>query len=474
MAISQSSNYVRRLNDEHEFDRLSSLPDAILTEILSLLPINFAAATSVLSHRWHRLWTTVTRLEIDSEGSTFTTIADYILGQLTSPKLRAFHLDLSSPLDFPDPDGPDALSSCCREVCRRGVENIVIDIQCYFYKDFFFVPCCLVNSQTLVVLKMVGKLNFNLFDDENVVFQLPNLKKLSLNYLLDVPIWLSTLIRVCPLLEDLELVFKLDIYESYIAEYVNIFGLNLKLLEIDLEFVGSTQRIRISIDAPKLENLRIRDCTSFYEFVRNPTTLVEVCVDLIKEERYLEYEEDMDWLPDYLEQMSKFVQGMSSVSKLDLKLELDTNIFTYINSVSEGFLPIFRNLVHFEMTLDGIGLSGWKDVLHSLQCFPNLKHLDVNLEGDPPLEHGNWCAPVFVPDCMVNKLKTIQIRGLIGTDDDLNLLAYILSNATVLDELCLDVCVRGDAEHKFCVSLFKLPRSSPTCEVVFSSQSTTT
>ncbi|KNA16988.1 hypothetical protein SOVF_084210 [Spinacia oleracea] len=481
----------RRLSKvKEEDDRLSSLPDAIITDILSRLPIDSAAATSVLSHRWRRLWT---------GRSESITIIDHILRQLKSRKLRDFDVDLSGLSDFPN---KGKFEVWFREVCSRNVENITINNNVF---DFNFrVPAFVFNSQSLVTLKLLGLLKFKWPQIGDLSFELPNLKILHLRELGVVPLWLGTLIRSCPLLEDLFLVFGLYHLPSP-HSVLNIIAANLKSLSIRMESVANKTKTRyttISIDAPKLANLDIRDCNSFYCFLQNPTKLGKARVDLkswiiphlecdnresegededSEEEDEDSEEEDEESEVDeqdgslrgrkkYLRQMTKFVGGMSNVSNLELMIRSRTNILAHLNS---EILPIFSNLVCLK-------LNCLKNLLHFLHFFPNLEHLEVYLwHNDLQMEQRNWCTPDSVPDCLVNKLKTIQISGIHGIGNDLKLLAYIMRNAIVLEKLFLHVC-RKDSfsvsdereeayavwkEGQFCRSLFRLPRRSSTCEV---------
>lgn len=48
-------------------DRISSLPDEILSHILSFLPTKYAVATSILSHRWIDIWTKIPVLHFYDE-----------------------------------------------------------------------------------------------------------------------------------------------------------------------------------------------------------------------------------------------------------------------------------------------------------------------------------------------------------------------------------------------------------------------
>ncbi|XP_021843969.2 F-box/FBD/LRR-repeat protein At5g22660-like [Spinacia oleracea] len=458
--------YVRRRHSSlSEEDRLSSLPDALLIDILSHLQIDCAVATSVLSRRWRHLWTGVTNFKFDCNdcrvtSDKFSSVVVDLLRQLTSPKLRVFKLELNWLANL---FNPGVAESCFREVCRRNVDQIIVDPKEINLLDRLPIPACLFNSKSLVILNLRNVLEIDF--PENVAIQLPNLKSLTLDHLVYVPHCLESLFRSCPRLEDADLTFL----SAGTQIILNIPALNLRSLRLGMCHMSSCEIFenqpppKIFIDAPKLANLCIFDYTSYYYFIQNPTKLVKASIYLTRDEAYEPAEED------YLHQLSKFVRGMSSVIKLDLIAYGNTNLYPYLNSLNLGTKLIFPNLGRLITELEYIG---WNDLLLSMQCFPNLKHLKVNLSmrDGLPMDHMNWC----VPDCLVNKLKTIEISKLYETDDDLKLLGYILSNAVVLAKLHVYVTSKKESKEvrlwkvcNFCKSLFKLPRASSTCEIVF-------
>lgn len=59
-------------------DRLSSLPEEIITQILSLIPTEAAVRTSILSKQWRYNWTFVTNLYFDDiHGIPYNAFVDY-------------------------------------------------------------------------------------------------------------------------------------------------------------------------------------------------------------------------------------------------------------------------------------------------------------------------------------------------------------------------------------------------------------
>ncbi|XP_021739431.1 FBD-associated F-box protein At4g10400-like [Chenopodium quinoa] len=295
-------------------DRLSSLPDDILTEIISRLSITSAISTSVLSHRWRHLWTGVTRIQFRTTPSTHR--LSNILRHLTSPKLDVFKLEVLHHKH----DYSKELQSCIRDNCRRNVQQVISDV-------LFPIPDCLLNCRSIVVLDLCGP--FKREDVyEAVDIQLPNLKKLSLRFLNYLPPWLHSLHKSSPLLEDLTL--RATKQPLNAMPSMNIFFPNLKSLVLGLfpYHVNSTPGVYpdFSIDAPQLTNLVTYGCVLPYRFCTNPTKLVKARIDLLMR-KYTGFEGNSDELE--LHRFSEFFKGMSSIRKLELVVKKwQMNIFT--------------------------------------------------------------------------------------------------------------------------------------------------
>ncbi|KAI8005574.1 F-box/LRR-repeat protein [Camellia lanceoleosa] len=64
-STTQKYDQKSKLGDVYEEkDRISSLSDAILSHILSFMPIKCAARTSLLSTRWKSIWTSVPTINL--------------------------------------------------------------------------------------------------------------------------------------------------------------------------------------------------------------------------------------------------------------------------------------------------------------------------------------------------------------------------------------------------------------------------
>jgi hypothetical protein len=89
LLIKKKKNHQKKqkLNEEQDTDGnnkcLSNLPEAVLLDILSLLPTKDAARTSLLSKRWKYLWASIPNLVFDGSFPAMRTICFSYLEILT-------------------------------------------------------------------------------------------------------------------------------------------------------------------------------------------------------------------------------------------------------------------------------------------------------------------------------------------------------------------------------------------------------
>ena len=184
-------------------DRISALPDSIICHILSFLPTQQSAATTILSKRWKPLWHSVLTLDFDDRNfAGFATFRHFVYSvMLTRQTIRSFHLKcgLSSRCD------PHDINRFVPVAVQKGIESISLD---FSFTDFYFqirldtTFSSVFNCRNLVVLKL-KKLLLNVVPQ----FYFPRLKTLHFDSVYPMGYdneGFNTLVERCPALEELE------------------------------------------------------------------------------------------------------------------------------------------------------------------------------------------------------------------------------------------------------------------------------
>ncbi|XP_074263411.1 F-box/LRR-repeat protein 13-like [Silene latifolia] len=439
-------------------DRLSSLPDHLISEILSNLDTNSAVATSILSRHWRHQWTNTTRISLSPrnitnchELHTFLTTTDNILQKLSSPpsNLRTFDLDFKIP--YTDIDHFDNAYELCRtfltqwfhRLCSSQTERFRVSEQHYGSQVGYLTVCiqnsgccsrriesslvvdkfslclpeCIFQSKTLVQLEITINFSRKLPNYIN----LPNLKELSLQiYEFDRQL-MPTIFKSLPLLEDLDISVFLD---DGVDHFIDISAPNLK--NFDIEIKGEDSIANVLIDAPKLKHISILKVDVFVLF-----RFVKIPIDLLKTTlRYWSVNGDASDDVAILE----LVKAISYTRSLHLRC-------TILDVMNSYDLPTFHNLVKLSLVVSDVE--------------------DMNL---------------VIPASILGKVKKIKVREVEEYEKGMSLIEDILSKANVLEWLSvsvLDVEESMDSiqkENDFVKALFMLPRVSSTCEIEFYGQ----
>ncbi|XP_074265031.1 F-box/FBD/LRR-repeat protein At1g78750-like [Silene latifolia] len=442
--------------DTDTVDRLSSLPEHLISEILSKLPTDSAVATSILSRHWRHQWTYITRIFLSSlnisncdELHAFLTTVDNILRQLNSPpsNLRTIYLNFKVP--YPDDAFEDdiAYELCCEflprwfhRLCTSHTQLLkVFEFGAYLYiyienaplvficspeiesspvVDTVFLPECIFQNKTLVELVLNTNFSFNLPNYLN----LPNLNTLSVHIFEHDRQLMRTIFKSLPLLQNLTISADLS-GEDHL---IDISAPNLKTFRIVFE--GRDSQTNVLIDAPKLKriSISIRGGLVSFRFVKIPTDLLETSLS------------DWDSVGDDLA-ILELVKAISNTRSL----RLSCRILNVLNSYNVDELPTFHNLVSLTLALSDAE--------------------DMNL---------------VIPVWILRRLKKIQVDGVIKGneyDKEISLMEDILSKANVLERL---ICVFNPnveepemdslkKQNDFVNALFMLPRVCSSCEIKF-------
>ncbi|CAL1413167.1 unnamed protein product [Linum trigynum] len=443
-------------------DWISSLPDEILSHILSFLPTKYAVGTSCLSRRWKDLWTGLYELDLDNRdtllGNTgnryeilrrqdfeFTRFVDRVLREHKDlNSLRRFRIHFDAPNSKVSPN-------LLMRLRLASDESRLEEMDVSFEVNRSCLPDTLYSLNRLKILKLNSAV---LQSATKGSVLLPSLNMLQL---LRVRIKdcesLSSLISGCPVLETLHLENCYYSNRKEGDELIASLPYLKNLTVISKGFLGN-QLCSFIIEAPCLEQLYL-DHFSEFEFLdssRPMSCLHSVHIDIghyrISERGLI-----------------RFLAHVSSAKEIHLSPQILNVMLDFHRDVQ---LPIFPNLTR--LTIEDPESSF---VLHSLlNSAPKLQSIVIDLR-DASM---SWTklARTPRPQCLLSSLEEIKVKNIYADEDQMNMVAYLLKAGAVLKKVDVhlyedvnynDLSMQHRAEDRDRLgSLLKLPRGSKACE----------
>ncbi|KAL9145551.1 hypothetical protein ABFS82_13G051300 [Erythranthe guttata] len=420
-------------------DRLSDLPDSILSHILSFLPATSkSVATSILSRRWRYLWSYVPNLFFYYENSD--TINRVLL-------LRKLHSINTFSLFDCTKRNYHQIHTWITFAVERNVQNIEIYLTVHLDS-----PRCLFTCKTLIDLTLH---RCGVVPDRGSIVFLPHLKRLRLIHVkYEGDDSLSHLISGCPVLEDLVLRLCIDYCSCKISSPT------IKSLDVSCHFDKESENQnynKVEINTPALVYLELLDYANQHIKCGALTSLIEAdieidCSSINPDDSFL-----------YSRSLVGFFDGLCNVRFLKLDLSQCTKI---IDSVFTAWTATtFRNLTKLELISDCCFLSKFLD---------NADNLEILILQKVYEEVKGWVEPQRVPACLLSRLRTIKLVGIEAIKQDFEMIRYLLRNGQFLErmEIVYPNCY-SPVEKMF--TMYKLKpillfeRGSTACVVTFAS-----
>lgn len=235
---------------------IDTLPDNVLVDILSLLPLKDAVRTSVLSRAWRNLWKCIVRVDLSVDrGDRMLTrdfwnaairVYNHVVSNILSAKLKALRIEFGYPCRH-----THELDCLIDFGMRRGVEELCLNFQNNSPEPCYRLPQFTFCSATLRKLELDKCLVRDLLPAST---HLPRLSTLVLcNSKFDDTTF-KALISACPVLEDVS-VDLCDVTGQLVFNAQNRILKNLRFR--CKAAVNRPSNIKILICAPSLELLEL-------------------------------------------------------------------------------------------------------------------------------------------------------------------------------------------------------------------------
>ncbi|KAG8100121.1 hypothetical protein GUJ93_ZPchr0013g36535 [Zizania palustris] len=376
-------------------DLIGRLPDCLLSTILSLLPLDAAARTTILSRQWRRLWPSTPLRLIDSDlPSPFRYHSAAISRILTFHRGNAisFHISLSRPSSAD-------LDSWLRILAAKRLQELVLQPP----SELLLLPPSLLACR---FLRSADLTNCRLPAAAATVASFPHLLELTLRYAFTTSSALHGLLAGCPSLVSL----SLD----------RVFGCQSLRVRS-----GSLRSLTVSVSLRRREEIG----EELQDLVVEEAPLLE---------RLLGH--DINWGPSIHVLHAPRLEILGYLGVGIPSLQLGSALFHSLCSVR--LAAEFRSVKTLALELVDPQM---KLVVDLLRCFPCLETLYITSHMVVPrsmetLKCNNMDDPI---ECLKHHLKKVVLVGYEGQKRELQLAMFLVSNARVLQVmkfLCANDC----------------------------------
>ncbi|CAA7038381.1 unnamed protein product [Microthlaspi erraticum] len=421
--------------EEQHVDWLRKLPECLLLQILLKLGTKDVVKCSVLSSGWRNLWQLVPGLDLDFDDFrdhvAFASFIDRFLGLNSESRLQHFKFTYE-----PEEEEENVDVSRLTQWISTAIERKVQHLHVWYTIGRGFeleIPQSVYTCESLVSLNLRGVI----LPDPKFV-SLPCVKVITLDFVrCATDLGLGRLISGCPLLKSFALTNSL-------------FG------------SGSNEDVVVSVDAPRLEYLKIRDHYAQRFIIHSPGSLVEADI-AIAFNKLCKNTFDPDNVP-MRNMIRSFLIAISGVKVM--KIHTSSLKAIYENSRRQR-LHLFPNLTSLCADLDGYR---WEMLPIFLESCPNLKHLSLKFYICTSQEIS--IVPPGTRWCLLPSLEFVEIEEGASLTEiyearEMKLVSYFLEKSTILKKLTLSL--HPSRKEKASVILNKflsIPTRSPSCQVV--------
>ncbi|PRQ33652.1 putative F-box domain, FBD domain, leucine-rich repeat domain, L domain-containing protein [Rosa chinensis] len=437
-------------------DRITQLPDDIVSHIFSFLPTVDAVRNTLLSKKFNQVWTKLQTLDFDSErefqkcrgGTAFLTFVSRVLYFRDGSEIRTFRLKLSRKRYLP----------CVGDWICTAVKRKVVELDLHLNFDVwtdFELPPCIFWCKTLEVLKL-NLSPWEVTDDIPTSGCFPILKFLHVTVFNPSIREMEKLLSHFPVLEELTIDGTGEDLDDFGTCSFQVSASKLKTLRISLESLS--EPVDIHVNAPQLESLDLQRLGLTNCFLDGSANSL-VNASIAFREKF-----EIKGLFDLSDSTMELLNQVSDVKSLSVS----AHCLEDLHLPENYYLPSFGNVNQLRLAFGDH--SCWELLARFLNSAPNLEILvlDDRTEGHKELSEIHWNPPEQVPSSLLSNLKTICFKGFKGRLFEMEMIKYLLKNGQLLNKMTISTGLHlsYDRQNDLYTEFMMFHRAA-TCHVEF-------